>query len=160
MRRALVALALVASCKKPPPPEITGTLVIQGKDVSAQMRCQPGAAVHIFVDIETPEGTLRFEDQKLSLNGEVLACNKLDRAWNGARRPNNTAYWRGTLAFECSTEVGAVRGDLDLACGGITLEEQAALDRAKADLDAQKRRNAANPGSAAPVGSGSGSGSN
>lgn len=149
----VLALALAAcSSTKPAQPDITGTLVVNGVDVSSKMECKAGAAVHIFVDIVTPEGTLRFEDQKLSMNGEVLACAKLDRKWNGTRRSDGTAYWRGTLAFEC----GELRGDLDLACGNITLEERAQLDRAQRELDEQKRRNAADPkGSAAPVGSGS-----
>lgn len=149
-------LALVAcSSTKPSAPEITGSLVIHGKDVSAKMRCKPGAAVHIFVDIETPEGTLRFEDQKLRLGGDELSCAKLDRRWNGARRPDGTAYWRGTLVFRCTSELGPIEGDLDLACGNITLEERAELDRAQRALDEQKRRNAEPVGSASP-----GSGSN
>lgn len=156
--KGIVLFALAAcSSSKPAAPDITGTLSIHGTDVSSKMQCKPGAAVHIFVDIVTPEGTLRFEDQKLSLNGEVLACDKLDRAWNGARRPDGTAYWRGTLAFDCGSEPGRVIGDLDLACGNITLEERAQLDRAKRELEEQKRRNAANPSGSAASGSGAGS---
>jgi hypothetical protein len=150
-----IASVLAACGSKPAAPDITGTLSIHGTDVSSKMQCKPGAAVHIFVDIVTPEGTLRFEDQKLSMNGEVLACDKLDRSWNGARRPNGTAYWRGTLAFDCAGEPGRIVGDLDLACGNITLEERAQLDKAKAELDEQKRRNAANPSGSAAPGSGS-----
>jgi hypothetical protein len=152
----VLLLAVACSSTKPTEPDITGSLTIHGVDVSAKMQCKAGAAVHIFVDIVTPEGTLRFEDQKLSMNGEVLACAKLDRKWNGTRRPDGTAYWRGTLAFECASEPGSITGDLDLACGNITLEERAQLDRAQRELDEQKRRNAASPsGSAAPGGSGS-----
>ena len=155
MRRASVLVFALAACStKPAAPDITGTLSIHGTDVSAKLQCKPGAAVHIFVDIVTPEGTLRYEDQNLSLNGEVLACATLDRSWNGARRPDGTAYWRGRLAFDCASEPSRVVGDLDLACGNITLEERAQLDKAKAELDAQKRRNAADQGRAA---SGSGS---
>jgi hypothetical protein len=156
MRAALLAITFVAcGGKTVDAPEITGTLSIHGVDVSSKMQCKPGAAVHIFVDIVTPEGTLRFEDQKLRLNGQELACDKLDRAWNGTRRPDGTAYWRGTLAFDCAGEPGRIVGDLDLSCGNITLEEKAQLDRAKADLDAQKRRNATNPSGSAASGTGS-----
>lgn len=157
--RVLVILVIASACSstKPSEPDITGSLSIHGVDVSSKMQCKPGAAVHIFVDIVTPEGTLRFEDQKLRMNGEELACGKLDRKWNGARRPDGTAYWRGTLAFDCSTEIGAIKGDLDLACGNITLEERAQLDKAERELDEQKRRNAANQGSAASGSAGSGS---
>ncbi len=150
--RAFVVLAIASACSsntKPAGsgPEITGTLSIRGVDVSSKMQCKAGAAVHLFVDVVTPQGTLRFEDQKLSLNGEILACDKLDRKWNGTRRPDGTAYWRGTLSFACD---GPITGDLDLACGGITLEERAQLDRAQRELEDQKRRNAATPsGSAA-----------
>ncbi|MFN0251122.1 MAG: hypothetical protein ACKV2T_29880 [Kofleriaceae bacterium] len=171
--RAFVVVLIASACNRTTPatPDIAGSLSIHGVDVSSTMKCQPGAAVHIFVDIVTPEGTLRFEDQKLRLDGEELRCDKLDRSWNGTRRPDGTAYWRGTLAFDCSkraasgsTEPGAIKGDLQLACGGITLEERAQLDRAQRDLDAQKRRNAnqgaettnaANQGSAAPGSNGS-----
>jgi hypothetical protein len=143
--RAFVIVAIASACSstKPAEPDITGSLTIHGVDVSSKMKCQPGAAVHIFVDIVTPEGTLRFEDQKLRLNGEELRCDKLDRKWNGTRRPNGTAYWRGTLAFDCAGEPGRIVGDLQLACGNMTLEERAQLDRAQRDLDAQKHRNAA-----------------
>lgn len=153
----IFAIACASACTKtrPAEPDITGTLVIHGTDVSSKMQCKPGAAVHIFVDIVTPEGTLRFEDQTLRLDGEALACDKLDRKWNGTRRPNGTAYWRGTLAFDCASEPGRVVGELELACGNPTLEEKAQLDRAARELDEQKRRNAANQGSAAPRGSGS-----
>jgi hypothetical protein len=159
MRRAFVIIAIASACSstKPAAPEITGTLSIHGVDVSSKMQCKAGAAVHIFVDIVTPEGTLRFEDQKLSMNGEVLACKKLDRKWNGTRRPDGTAYWRGTLAFDCAGDPAAITGDLDLACGNITLEERAQLDRAQRELDEQKRRNAANPSGSAASGSGAGS---
>jgi hypothetical protein len=158
--RAFVIVAIASACSstKPAEPDITGSLTIHGVDVSSKMKCQPGAAVHIFVDIVTPEGTLRFEDQKLRLNGEELRCDKLDRKWNGTRRPNGTAYWRGTLAFDCAGEPGRIVGDLQLACGNITLEERAQLDRAQRDLDAQKHRNAA-PGLATETTNGSNQGS-
>jgi hypothetical protein len=149
--RAFVILVIASACStKPKAADITGTLVISGHDVSSKMQCRPGAAMHIFVDIVTPQGTLRFEDQKLSLEGEVLACDKLDRKWNGARRPDGTAYWRGTLAFDCAHEPGRITGDLVLACGNLTLEERAALDKADRELEEQKRRNAdRNAGAAA-----------
>lgn len=131
IRVALLAALAAFGCReaKPREREITGTLSIGGRDVASAMTCRPGAAVHIFVDIVTPEGTLRFEDQKLTLGGAPLACTKLDRSWGGGRRPGNVAYWRGTLAFECTGEAGrVVRGDLALDCGNITPAERAALD--------------------------------
>ncbi len=157
MRVFVIALiASACSSTKPAEPEIKGTLTIGGTDVSSKMSCKAGAAVHIFVDIVTPEVTLRFEDQKLSIAGEVLACDKLDRKWNGTRRPNGTAYWRGTLSFDCASDgQGRIVGDLDLACGNITLEERAQLDQAQRELDEQKRRNAASPSGSAASGSGS-----
>jgi hypothetical protein len=169
VRWGLVLVASLAACEKAKPSasEITGTLVISGKDVSSKMECKPGGAVHISVDIVTPEGTLRFEDQKLSMNGEVLRCDKLDRDWNGGRRPDGSVYWRGKLAFDCAAEPGRITGDLDLACVHLTLEERAALDNADRELDEQLRRNAgsaprndqdaANRGSAASGSEGSGS---
>ena len=125
-----VVVLVISACSKPAAaPEITGTLSFGGKPVTSLV-CRPGAAVHIFVDIVTPVGTLRFEDQKLSLGGEVLACDKLDRSWGGGRRPGNDAYWRGTLAFSCRG--GEIVGDLALDCGHITPEERASLDAQRA----------------------------
>ena len=122
------------------------------------MVCRPGAAVHIFVDIVTPEGTLRFEDGTLSFGGGgPLECSTLDRSWGGGRRPNNAAYWRGTLAFACRDDAGPITGDLVLDCGNITPEERAALDANRKTL--QDEQNAAKGSSAASSGS-AGSGSN
>lgn len=133
---ALVVSACSSSGAPPAPPEITGTLSIGGTQVT-QMTCRPGAAVHIFVDIVTPNGTLRFEDQKLRLDGAPVRCNKLDRSWGGGRRADNQAYWRGTLAFRCQGAGTEVVGDLALDCGHITAAERASLDaqRAKTQAD-------------------------
>jgi hypothetical protein len=151
VRSGLVLLALGCACSSSKPPEITGTLSFGGKAVTS-MACRPGAAVHIFVDIVTNEGTLRLEDKQLSLGGEPLACDKLDRSWGGGRRPDKTAYWRGTLAFSCRGEAGSeIIGDLVLDCGNITAEERKQLDGQRKDLREEQRKPSA--------GSGSGSGS-
>ncbi len=103
------------------------------------MQCRPGAAVHIFVEVVTPEGVLRFEDQKLAWNGEPLTCARLDRSWGGGRRPGNVAYWRGTLAFDCKAGARTVSGDLSLDCGNITAAERAELDAHRTQLKDDQR---------------------
>ena len=140
MRSGLVLLALGCACSSSTPPEITGTLSFGGKAVTS-MACRPGAAAHIFVDIVTDEGTLRLEDKQLSLGGEPLVCDKLDRSWGGGRRPDNSAYWRGTLAFTCHAEArGEIVGDLVLDCGKITAEERKQLDGQRTDLRDEQRK--------------------
>ncbi|CAN5907875.1 hypothetical protein BH11MYX2_BH11MYX2_35630 [soil metagenome] len=106
---------------------IKGTLSIDGAPVK-EMTCRPGAAVHIFVDVVTPAGTLRVEDGKLAFDDEPLTCEKFERSWGGGRRPDNRAYWRGTLSFACVRGAQHIDGNLDLDCGGITAEERAQLD--------------------------------
>lgn len=149
MRWLAVAALVAIGCKdKAAPPaeskqdprlgEISGTLFVDKKPVS-QLACRPGAAVHIFVDVVTPAGVLRFEDQKLSWKGELLTCKKLDRSWGGGRRPNNEAYWRGTLAFDCVAGERTVSGNLLLDCGKITPEERAQLDANRKQLQDEQR---------------------
>ena len=118
---------------------VKGTVSIDGTAIAASdLQCKPGAAVHIFVDVVTPKGTLHVEDGKLALDGEPLTCEKFERSWGGGRRPDS-AYWRGTLSFACVHGTQKIVGDLDLDCGGITAEERASLDaNRKKTLDAQK----------------------
>jgi hypothetical protein len=79
--------------------------------------------VHVFVEVDTPKGTLHFGEGKLAWNGSPVACSKLDRSWGGGVRRDGSAYFRGTLAFRCEH----VAGELSLDCGGITPEEGAEL---------------------------------
>ncbi|HEY4056748.1 MAG TPA: hypothetical protein VGM39_09065 [Kofleriaceae bacterium] len=164
--RVFLACALLASCSNkasdhpsggsdvsasglPTTPDVVkGTLSIDGAPVT-EMTCKPGAAVHIFVEVVTPKGTLHVEDGKLAFDGEPLTCEKFDRSWGGGRRPNNDAhptgagsslaYWRGTLSFACVRGTQHIAGDLELDCGGITADERASLDaNRKQTLDQQK----------------------
>ncbi len=151
MRTAAGLLALVGACSPSKPtkqPEITGTLTLNGKPVTS-MACRAGAAVHIFVDVVTPQGVLRFEDKQLAFAGQPLTCDKLDRSWGGGRRPDNSAYWRGTLAFSCTADKTEIVGDLALDCGNITPAERAQLDGQRKDLREEQR----NAGSVAGSGS-------
>ena len=126
-----LAVLFVGACDRPAPPptapEVTGTLTVDG--TPAQLtRCRPGHAVHVFVDVDTTGGTLRFGDGALSWNGAELACAKLDRSWGGGVRRDGSAYFRGTLAFRC----GELAGEVSLDCGHITREEGAELARNRA----------------------------
>src|SRR5262245_46102294 len=107
------------------------------------VRCRPAHAVHVFVEVDTALGTLRFAEGKLFWNGREKACSKLDRSWGGGIRADGSAYFRGTLAFRCEGLVG----DLSLDCGQITPDEGAEL---------AKNRAAATPppAPAGPTGSG------
>jgi hypothetical protein len=99
------------------------------------LRCRPGHAVHVFVEVDTSKGTLHFGEGELAWNGSRVACSKLDRSWGGGVRRDGSAYFRGTLAFRCEH----VAGELSLDCGGITPEEGAELanNRAAAGSAAQ-----------------------
>jgi hypothetical protein len=148
-RAGVAALAALAgACTKPPPPpvvELTGTLTVDGAGVGLT-RCRPGHDVHVFVEIDTAQGTLRFGDGKLSWRGRELACDKLDRSWGGGVRQGGSAYFRGTLGFRC----GSLVGDLALDCGQITAEEATALARNQAAARADRARAVdAGPGGAA-----------
>jgi hypothetical protein len=141
---ALAAATLAAACSKPAPlplnADVTGTLTIDGA-ATKLIACRPGHAAHVFVEVETSAGTLRFGDGKLAWNGSELTCSKLDRSWGGGGRQDGSAYFRGTLAFRCDK----LAGELSLDCGGITPEEGAEL---------AKNRAAAGT-AAAPLGAGS-----
>lgn len=130
MRPILIALVL-AACKsaEPPPPaaeaaELTGTFRV-GPAPAKLLACKPGHAVHVFVDIETSLGTLRFGEGKLRWDGAELACEKLDRRWGGGVRADGSSYFRGMLDFRC----GKLEGKLDLDCGRVTATEAAELEK-------------------------------
>ena len=146
MRRvAASALVAIAGCGDPKEPTpvagshdvFRGAVVVDGKPVT-MTACKPGHSAHVFIEVVTGSGKLRFEDQRLYWNpapdsitrGDALTCSKLDRSWGGGNRNNGTSYWRGSLAFACVDERGArFAGDLVLDCGDITAEERTELDR-------------------------------
>ena len=125
-RAALAVVWLAGACSRPAPPaasaDITGTLTVDGAPAQL-VACRPGHAVHVFVDVVSSTGTLRFGEGKLAWNGSPLTCSKLDRSWGGGIRRDGSAYFRGTLAFRCDR----IAGELTLDCGGITPEEGAEL---------------------------------
>jgi len=133
MRGGWLAVAwLAGACSQAEPPpvhgaDVTGTLVFDGAPARLA-GCRPGHAVHVFVEIDTTLGTLRFADGTLAWRGAELACEKLDRSWGGGMRRDGSAYFRGSLAFRC----GALTGDLALDCGHITPQESAELARNRA----------------------------
>jgi hypothetical protein len=106
---------------------VRGTLTVDGKPAQL-VRCRPGHAVHVFVEVDTTLGTLRFGDGMLSWQGSALTCQKLDRSWGGGVRRDGSAYFRGTLGFRC----GTLAGDLVLDCGQITPDEAGELARNRA----------------------------
>lgn len=135
MRTGLLAVAWFAgACGKPAPaPEAVERLEVQGTftvgTAAARIaRCRPGHAVHVFVEVDTSLGTLRFGEGKLYWDGNELTCAKLDRSWGGGIRQDGSTYFRGTLAFRC----GELAGDLALSCGQITSAEAAQLDANRA----------------------------
>lgn len=158
MRRAALAVLVlaIAACsskdKDPPPaPSGSGSAATPAADVlKGALRvgdervplvaCKPGHAGHVFVDVVTAKGTLRFSQQKLSWDGAELACTKLDRSWGGGLRKDGSAYWRGTLAFTCTHAGAPLNGNLTLDCGGITADERASLDAGRADTLERQRQ--------------------
>src|SRR5690242_17738499 len=93
--RFVVAIALVAGCGRDPakqagpnPDVIAGELTVDGRPV-ALSACRAGHAVHVYVELVTSGGVLRFEDQQLYWQpdlaavsaGRLVACDKLDRTW-------------------------------------------------------------------------------
>jgi hypothetical protein len=119
---------------------LQGTLRV-GDTVAALVACRPGHAERVFVDVDTSLGTLRFQNMKLYWQRAELTCKKLDRSWGGGIRSNNTAYWRGSLDFDCQVGEARLVGMLKLDCGMITAEERASLDANRHELqDQQKSR--------------------
>jgi hypothetical protein len=123
---------------------VKGSITVDGKP-AVLGACKPGHTVHVFVELLTNVGKLRFEEQQLYWNpvadapnrGDKLACDKLDRSWGGGVRlpGDGTAYWRGTLAFTC----GPITGELTLDCGNITATERAQLDGKRKELQDEQR---------------------
>jgi hypothetical protein len=149
--QGLAVACLASACSKPAPvvadgPEITGTLSVGGAPVEL-VRCRPGHAVNVFVEVDTTLGTLHFGDGKLSWQGSEQACQKLDRSWGGGVRRDGTTYFRGTLSFRCDK----VTGDLALDCGQITPQEAAELARNRA---AAKSQHSPDPAGIGPDASG------
>ena len=119
---------------------LQGTLRV-GDAVAALVACRPGHAERVFVDVDTSLGTLRFQNMKLYWQRAELTCKKLDRSWGGGIRSNKTAYWRGSLDFDCEAGGARLVGMLKLDCGMITAEERASLDANRHELqDEQKKR--------------------
>jgi hypothetical protein len=147
--RAWLLLAVVAcgNEKKPPAPEVSGSLSLDGKPLTVSS-CRAGRGVTTYVEVLTVQGKLRFEDKQLfwatdvaaragsraNDRGDKLECQKLDRSWGGGMRPDGTAYFRGHLIFACRGPAGAVTGDLMIDCGRITAEERASLDKNRTDM--------------------------
>lgn len=132
MRGWLVAVAWFAgACGQPEPSpatrDVTGTLSFDGAPAQL-VRCRPGHAVNVFVEVDTSVGTLRFGDGALSWRGGEQTCQKLDRSWGGGVRRDGTAYFRGTLSFRC----GTLAGDLTLDCGQISPQEGAEIAKNRA----------------------------
>lgn len=146
--RLLVVAWLAGACSRSEPPpaareapsgttgvadvtgvtDVTGTLTVDGKPARLTA-CRPGHVVHVFVEVDTTLGTLRFGDAKLSWQGSEQTCQKLDRSWGGGVRRDGLTYFRGTLAFRC----GTLEGDLALDCGHITPAEAAELAHNRAE---------------------------
>jgi len=122
---------------------VQGALTVDGQPQTL-LACNTGHAVHVFVEMLTTSGRLRFEDQALywtadttsTERGAKLECEKLDRSWGGGNRMDGTSYFRGTLAFRCANGKTTLAGDLTIDCGHITAGERAELDKnRKAQLE-------------------------
>ena len=120
---------------------VKGSLSVDGKSL-ALMGCVAGHVDHVFAEVVTVSGKLRFEDQALYWNpdpaagvrGDRLDCEKLDRSWGGGNRLDGTSYFRGTLAFRCRLGSAPVIGELTIDCGNITPSERAQLDGNRKEL--------------------------
>jgi len=141
-----LAAVLVVGCSSDPasapetknPPsaadKLTGNLAVGGEPATLT-QCVLGHRERVFVEVVTSKGTLRYENTNLYLGGVLLECKRLDRSWGGGIRGNGTAYWRGTLDFQCTSGgTTPVVGKLDLDCGQITPEERAQLDQNRSDM--------------------------
>jgi hypothetical protein len=135
---SLAGASLAGACSPSEPPpaaheattgatDVRGTLTVDNKPAQLT-RCRPGHAAHVFVEVDTTLGTLRFGEATLSWQGSVVTCQKLDRSWGGGVRRDGSAYFRGTLGFRC----GTLAGDLVLDCGQITPAEAGELVRNRA----------------------------
>lgn len=142
------------SSREPRGAEVTGTMQVAGAPV-ALTRCRPGHAVHVFVEVDTSAGTLRFGEGKLWWLGSERRCARLDRRWGGGVRRDGSTYFRGTLSFAC----GDLTGDLALDCGGITPAESTELARNARDARARAAAGNGDTGSG-DTGSGDSGGSN
>jgi hypothetical protein len=144
-----LAAVLVVGCSSEPtasgpetknPPsaadKLTGNVAVGGEPATLT-QCVPGHRERVFVEVVTSKGTLRYENTSLYLGGVLLECKRLDRSWGGGIRSNGTAYWRGTLDFQCTSGATPVVGKLDLDCGQITPEERAQLDQNRSDMKSQ-----------------------
>jgi len=107
---------------------VQGTLSLAGKDL-ALGACTAGYDRGTWVEVATATGALHFETKQLSWAGQVVPCTQLDRRWGGGQRDNGSAFWRGTLLFQCTTPAGPLHGDLTLDCGHTTDAERTELDR-------------------------------
>jgi hypothetical protein len=155
--RVLLVLVLVAACGSKgsddpartrgsgrlssPTDVVKGSLSVDGQPL-ALVACATGHVDHVFAEVVTVSGKLRFEDQALFWNpdpaagvrGDRLDCEKLDRSWGGGNRLDGTSYFRGTLAFRCTLGKVPVVGDLTLDCGNITPDERTQLDGNRKEL--------------------------
>ena len=135
----LGAVGVFGGCQREPAatpaPEVTGALSIAGAPARL-VRCRPGHGVHVFVEVDTSAGTLRFGDGKLYWQGSERSCAKLDRRWGGGIRRDGSAYFRGTLALAC----GDLTADLALDCGHVTPDEARELTRNADEARARARR--------------------
>ena len=158
-RRSALLLVALAACGDPQrdaPREvigsasagdkITGTFSVGGAPQTI-LACNAGHGEHVFVELLTTSGRLRFEDQNLYWTtdtaaikrGDKLTCAKLDRSWGGGTRADDSSYFRGMLDFRCTLDTAALAGNVTIDCGNITAPERAQLDaNRKTTLDQQR----------------------
>lgn len=156
MTRAALFIAL-AACNSDKPSEptrkpgagdvITGTLAVDGQP-QTMLACNAGHSPHVFVEVLTTSGRLRFEEQVLywttdtaaTDRGDPLACEQLDRSWGGGTRMDGTSYFRGTLVFRCTRGKMPFIGDMTIDCGNITAGEREGLDRNRREYLEERQR--------------------